>query len=64
MSVKTIAYARDNAGALAAFFIDEAASYEAAIDAVKADLGVNRALCLVLNENKKAEQPIKEKEVA
>lgn len=56
MTVNAIAYARDKLGKLVAFKINDAVSYEGAIEAVKADLGVDRALCLV--PNKQPELPV------
>lgn len=62
MTVDTYAYARDKLGKLAVFKINEAVSYEDAIEAVKIDLGVDRALCLVLNKPKASEEPIPNEE--
>lgn len=57
MTINTIAYARDKKGALAAFKINEVPSFADAIEAVKSDLGVDRALCLVLNKPQASEEP-------
>lgn len=62
MTINTIAYARDKKGALAVFKINEAVSFEGAIEAVKIDLGVDRALCLVLNKPQASEEPIPNEE--
>lgn len=62
MSIDTVAYARDKSGKLAVFKINEAVSFEGAIEAVKIDLGVDRALCLVLNKPQAAEEPIPNEE--
>lgn len=64
MTIDTYAYARDKLGKLAVFKINEAASYEDAIEAVKIDLGVDRALCLVLNKPQAPEEPTTEQESA
>lgn len=64
MTINTIAYARDQKGDLAVFKINEAISYEGAIEAVKIDLGVERALCLVLNQPVAASQPTDQLEAA
>lgn len=64
MTIDTIAYARDKQGKLAVFKINEAVSYEGAIEAVKADLGVGRALCLVLNKPQASEEPVTKQESA
>jgi hypothetical protein len=62
MTIDTRAYARDKQGKLAVFQINEAVSYEGAIEAVKIDLGVDRALCLVLNKPQASEEPIPNEE--
>jgi hypothetical protein len=64
MTIDTYAYARDKLGKLAVFKINEAVSYEGAIEAVKIDLGVDRALCLVLNKPQASEEPIPNEEAA
>ena len=64
MTINTYAYARDKKGALAVFKINDAPSFEGAIEAVKADLGVDRALCLVLNKPQASEEPIPNEEAA
>ncbi|MCL2874757.1 MAG: hypothetical protein FWF12_00385 [Betaproteobacteria bacterium] len=45
-TIATIAYARDADGELRAFEV-EAKSYGEAIEAVKEELGVSRAMCVV-----------------
>lgn len=64
MTVDTYAYARDKLGKLAVFKVNEAVSYEGAIEAVKIDLGVDRALCLVLNKLKTSEEPTPNEDIA
>lgn len=65
MSISTTVYAHDQKGKLAVFKIDNAASFADAIEAVKSDLSVTRALCVVAKrESAKSTQPTKEKEVA
>lgn len=64
MSINTYVYARDKLGKLATFKMTDAVSYEGAIDAVKIDLGVDRALCLVVNDPKAFEQPVPQQEAA
>lgn len=63
MTVATYIYARDKLGKLAVFKANEAVSYEGAIEAVKIDLGVDRALCLVLNKPLASEESIPDEEV-
>lgn len=64
MTINTFAYARDKMGKLAVFKINEAVSYKGAIEAVKIDLGVERALCLVLPAPKATQEPIPEQKDA
>lgn len=52
-------FAKDKSGRLAAFSV-EADSFKDAIQCVKEELGVNRALCLVQNQPAAFQEPVKE----
>lgn len=62
MSIDTITYARDKEGKLATFKVSNTSNYTDTIAAVKAELGVDRALCLVLNKPLASEEPIPNEE--
>ena len=68
MTISTIAYAHDELGKLAAFKIEKAdklRSYKAVIEAVKAETGAPRAMCLVISQPAAAAaKPTDEQEVA